>query len=225
MATTAGPGRHAGGNRLYLVVEKSGAKRWAFLLRREGKLKEMGLGGVTRVSLAEARIKADEARRILAAGLNPIEARRTAAMPSVEPPAAPTFGEFMDGVIDEISPGFRNAKHIQQWRNSMRDYASPLRSKRCDEIDTADVPAILQPIWTKKAETASCFRGGIERVLDTAKAKGVRAGENPARLRGHLDALLPKQQRLQRGHHAAMPYRDVPKLVATLNENGSVTAL
>ncbi len=225
VATIAGPGRHADGNGLYLVVEKSGAKRWAFLFRREGKLKEMGLGGVTSVSLAEARIKADEARRVLATGLNPIEARRSAALPAVALPAVPTFGEFMDGLIDEIAPGFRNAKHIQQWRNTMRDYAAPLRSKRCDEIDTTDVLAILQPIWTTKAETASRVRGRIERVLDAAKAKGLRTGENPARLRGHLDALLAKRKRLQRGHHAAMPYQDVPKLAARLRENGSVSSL
>ena len=129
----------------------------------------------------------------------------------------------MDGLIDEIAPGFRNAKHIQQWRNTMRDYAVPLRSKRCDEIDTTDVLAILRPIWTTKAETASRVRGRIERVLDAAKAKGLRSGENPARLRGHLDALLSRQQRLQRGHHAAMPYADVPELVARLGENGSVS--
>ena len=225
VATISVPGRHADGNGLYLVVEKSGAKRWAFLFRWDGKLKEMGLGGVTSVTLADARVRADEARRVLAGGRNPIEVRRAVSQPLAAHPAVPTFGEFMDGLIEEISPGFRNPKHIQQWRNTMRDYAAPLRSKLCDEVDTTDVLAILQPIWTKKAETASRVRGRLERVLDAAKAKGLRTGENPARLRGHLDALLPKQQRLQRGHHAAMPYQDVPKLVATLSENGSVSAL
>jgi hypothetical protein len=152
---------------------------WAFLFRRDAKLKEMGLGGVTSVTLADARLKADEARRVLADGRNPIEVRRAVAESPVAPPAAPTFGEFMDSLIEEISPGFRNAKHIQQWRNSMRDYAAPLRSKRCDEVDTKDILAILQPIWTKKADTASRVRGRLERVLDAATRRGCVLGRIP----------------------------------------------
>jgi integrase len=108
---------------------------------------------------------------------------------------------------------------------TLKTYAAPLRPKPVDEITTEDVLAVLQPIWTAKAETASRVRGRIEKVLDAAKAKGLRSGENPARWRGHLDHLLPKRQKLQRGHHPAMPWAQVPDFVARLRAMQSVGAL
>jgi integrase len=120
--------------------------------------------------------------------------------------------------------GFRNEKHKAQWKTTLETYATPLRAKPVDSIATDDVLAILQPIWTTKSVTASRVRGRIEKVLDAAKAKGYRQGENPARWRGHLDHLLPKQSKLRRGHHPALPYQDVAVFVGRLRESDSLAA-
>jgi hypothetical protein len=96
-----------------------------------------------------------------------------------------------DDVRETLSAGFRNEKHKAQWKSTLETYAAPLRAKPVDTVATNDVLAVLKPIWTTKAETASRIRGRIEKVLDAAKAKGLRDGENPARWRGHLDHLLP----------------------------------
>jgi integrase len=248
------PGRHADGGGLYLVVSKPAAKaskkaqgakpgakrgkvpaakkaalevksapakKWVFLYRRrrDGKLCEMGLGGLAAVSLAKARDKAAAARAMLAEGKDPLEARQDGDE------EVPTFGAMADQVIASLEAGWRNEKHRAQWRMTLQAYAGPLRTKPVDEITTEDVLAILQPIWTTKAETASRVRGRIEKVLDAAKAKGLRTGENPARWRGHLDHLLPKRQKLQRGHHPAMPWTEVPAFIGRLREQQSVGAL
>src|ERR671913_2028619 len=123
VATVTEPGRHADGDGLYLVVDRSGAKRWLFLFRWGGKLKEMGLGGLSAVSLAKARDAAAEARRVVASGRNPIEVRRAAAAAQK---SATTFGAFADALVAELSHGFRNAKHIAQWKMTLTQYAAPL---------------------------------------------------------------------------------------------------
>jgi hypothetical protein len=187
----------------------------AVLFRWNGKLKEMGLGGLAGVSLADAREKVDEARRVLASGKNPIEVRRAVR---AEREAIPTFGAFADALAADLSHGFRNATHRAQWATTLKVYAGPLRDKPLDAIGTDDVLAALAPIWQSKNVTASRVRGRIERVLDAARAKGLRTGENPARWRGHLDHLLPKPRRLTGGHHPAMPFREVPAFVAALRE-------
>lgn len=221
VATISKPGRHADGDGLYLVVDKSGAKRWAFLFRREGKLKEMGLGGVARVSLAEARAQAVEIRKQLAAGLNPIEERKRAIAVATEPT---TFGPFAEALVAEISQGFRNEKHKAQWASTLKTYAGSLDVMPLHAIETDHVLQVLQPIWMTKPETASRLRGRIERVLDAARAKGLRSGENPARWRGHLDALLPRPSKLSRGHHAALPFEKVPAFMARLREVDAISA-
>ena len=135
------------------------------------------------------------------------------------------FGELADEVVTEQGKSFRNAKHRAQWKMTLETYAAPLRPKAVDAITTEDVLSVLKPIWTAKAETASRLRGRIERVLNAAKAKGFRSGENPAAWRGHLENLLPKRHKLARGHHAAMPYPDVPAFVAQLREREAVAGL
>jgi integrase len=222
VATLTQDGRYSDGGGLYLVVGPGASRRWAFLFRWCGKLKEMGLGSLNSVSLADARKRAGEARRVLTDGRNPIEERRTRA---AERDATTTFGAFADELVKALSHGFRNQKHKAQWAMTLARYAAPLRSKRLDDIATDDVLAVLQPLWQTRPETASRLRGRIERVLDAAKAKGLRKGENPARWRGHLDALLPKRQRLTRGHHAAMAFDEVPAFVANLRPSESVSAL
>ncbi|GEP04827.1 tyrosine-type recombinase/integrase [Methylobacterium oxalidis] len=222
VATLSKPGRHSDGEGLYLVVDASGAKRWLFLFRWQGKLKEMGLGGLSTVSLADAREKAAEARQTLKAGHNPIEKRRTA---KEERLAAITFGAFADEVVKSLQNGFRNDKHKAQWTSTLNTYAASLRTMPIEAIGTDDVLGVLVPIWQTKSETASRVRGRIERILDAAKAKALRTGENPARWRGHLDKLLPARRKLTRGHHAAMPFEDVPTFIADLREREAVAGM
>ncbi|WGD29846.1 integrase arm-type DNA-binding domain-containing protein [Ancylobacter sp. WKF20] len=219
------PGRHSDGGGLYLQVAPTGAKSWLFMFKREGKRSELGLGSVRDVSLAEARQKAADARKIVDAGKSPLEERRAVEAARKAQVDKPTFGEVADRLIESIAPGFRNAKHLDQWRMTLGPtYCSSIRGTPVDAITTEDILALLMPIWTKKAETASRIRGRIERVLDAARAKGLRSGENPALWRGHLDSLLPKRQKLQRGHHAAMPYAEMPAFIATLQDSEGVTA-
>ena len=169
------------------------------------------MGAPVSVPLADAREKAASARRKIAQGLNPIDERKRTG-------GVPTFGEMADEVRETLSAGFRNEKHKAQWKSTLETYAAPLRDKPVDTVTTDDVLAVLKPIWTTKPETASRVRGRIEKVLDAAKAKGFREGENPARWRGHLDHLLPRPSKLARGHHAAMPYDEVAAFVAELRE-------
>lgn len=210
-------GRHADGGGLYLVVDKSGARRWVFLFRQAGRLREMGLGSCRGVSLARARELAAKARAAKAAGEDPLE-KRTAER------EVPNFGKMADDVIASQSPAWKNAKHRAQWAMTLKHYAGPIRGLPVDKVDTASVLKILQPIWSQKPETASRVRGRIEKVLDAAKAKGYRSGENPARWRGHLDHLLPKRQILSRGHHAAMSIDDTPAFLAELRQRDAVAA-
>ena len=213
--TVAAPGLHADGDGLYLRVDHSGAKRWVLLFRWRGKRTEMGLGRLADVPLADARNKAAAARRLLANGRNPIEVRNAERKASER--HVPTFGQAADAYIRAHEAGFRNDKHVAQWRMTLSDaYCRTIRSMRVDEITTENVLSVLKPIWLEKAETASRLRGRIERVLDAEATNGHRAGANPARWRGHLANLLPKRQKLQRGHHAAMPYRDVPAFMERL---------
>jgi Arm DNA-binding domain/Phage integrase family len=217
VATITKHGRHADGGGLYLSISPNGGRRWVFLYRWHGKPTEIGLGSARDVTLARARELAGQARAKLAEKINPKNARK--------PANGATFGECADRVIEAMRPSWRNDKHAAQWEMTLRDYAAPLRRLPADKITTDDVLSVLKPLWNDKPETASRFRGRIERVLDAAKAQGLRSGENPARWRGHLDQLLPKRQRLARGHHAAMSYTDVPAFVADLQSRQATAAL
>jgi integrase len=219
--TLTKPGRHADGGGLCLVVTKAGTKKWTFLYRRrrDAKLCEMGLGGFTAVSLARARQKAAALRALLADGKDPLESRKAARE------RIPTFGALAQEVIASLEHGWRNEVYRAQWRTSLQTHAAKLWVKRVDEVTTDDVLAVLMPIWRTKSKTASHVRGRIEKVLDAAKARGLRSRENPARWQGHLSHWLPKCQRLQRGHHPAMPWPEVPAFIARLRELRSVSAL
>lgn len=213
------PGRHADGGNLYLTVSPAGARSWVFLYRgpRSRKI-EMGLGPARDVPLGVAREKAAAARRLLAEGKSPLEAKRAEQ-------AVPTFGEAADDLIATMRPSWKNAKHRAQWEMTMLVYAEPIRETRVDQVQTAEVLQILRPLWQAKPETASRVRGRIERVLDAARAQGHRCGENPARWKGHLDLILPKRAKLTRGHHAAMPYSQVPDFVARLRSVPTISNL
>ena len=130
-----------------------------------------------------------------------------------------------DALIEAKGAEWRNAKHKAQWTMTLRDYCATLRAKPVDEIDTQAVLGVLKSMWQEKPETASRLRGRIEAVLDAAKAQGHRTGENPAAWRGHLAHLLPKRGKLTRGHHAAMPYGNVPAFMAKLRERDAIAAM
>ena len=216
VATLAKLGRHADGGGLYLSISSNGGRRWVFLFRWYGKPTEIGFGSARDVTLASARALATQARAKLAGGINPKGARR--------PPEGATFGECADRVIEAMRPSWRNGKHAAQWEMTLREYAAPLRSLPVGSVTTDDVLSVLKRLWSAKPETASRLRGRIERVLDAAKAQGLRSGENPARWRGHLDQLLPKRQQLTRGHHAAMSYADLPGFMCDLQARQATAA-
>ena len=226
-AALTAPGRHSDGGSLYLVVDSEGAtmrRRWLYLFNWNGKRREMGLGGFPVVSLADARKARDESERLVREGRDPIAAREETRR---ERSRKPTFGEIADALIEAKGTEWRNEKHRGQWVATLTKDAAPLRSRPVDEIDTPAVLEVLKPLWAKKPETASRLRGRIEAVLDAAKAQGHRSGENPAAWRGHLSHLLPKRQKLTRGHHAAMAYADVPAFLGKLREHqsGSIAAM
>jgi integrase len=216
VATITKHGRHADGGDLYLSISPNGGRRWVFLFRWHGKPTEIGFGSARDVTLARARELAGQARAKLAERINPKNARK--------PSEVGTFGECADRQIETMRPSWRNDRHAAQWKMTLRDYAAPLRHLPVDRITTDDVLSVLKPLWSDKPETASRLRGRIERVLDAAKAQGLRSGENPARWRGHLDQLLPKRQRLTRGHHAAMEYSDLPTFLDDLKTRQATAA-
>ena len=215
VATITKLGRHADGGGLYLSISPNGGRRWVFLFRWHGKPTEIGFGSARDVTLARARELAGQARAKLAEGINPKDTRK--------PLEGATFGECADRQIETMRSSWRNERHAAQWEMTLRDYAARLRRLPVHLITTNDVLSVLKPLWNDKPETASRLRGRIERVLDAAKAQGLRSGENPARWRGHLDQLLPKRLRLTRGHHPAMNYSDLPAFMNDLRKR-QVTA-
>jgi len=218
---TAKPGKHGDGDGLQLVVSPTGARKWVLRFMQDGKAREMGLGAYPEVGLADARERALVERKLARGGVDPIAERRKA---SEEAAAIPTFGALADEHISAHESSWRNAKHRDQWRMTLTVYAEPLRSKLVNEIATEDVLAVLKPIWQAKPETASRLRGRIEKVLNAAKAKGFRNGENPAAWRGHLDNLLPRRSKLTRGHHAALEYAKLPAFMGRLRERDATAA-
>jgi integrase len=219
------PGRHADGGNLYLKITPDGSRRWVFMYLRNGKQREMGLGSASKrgVSLGAARTRAAEARTTLAAGRDPMTAKKEAEQRAAIA-NAPTFGKMADDYVTAMKSSWRSAKHAAQWIYTLKTLAASLRPKRVDQVQTQDILEVLQPLWQSHPETASRLRGRIENVLDAAKAKGLRQGENPARWRGHLALLLPKRQKLARKHHAALPYEQLPGFMVRVRESQSIAA-
>ena len=227
VAALSKTGKHGDGGGLYLRIDRDdrGARcRWMFRFVRRGATKEMGLGGYPAVSLADARKARDAAEAQARDGIDPIAEREALRLAAA---GKPTFGQMADAHIAAKQSEWRNEKHRAQWATTLETYAAPLRSRPVDEIDTAAVLVVLQPVWQLKPETASRLRGRIEAVLDAARAKGhiPRNEANPARWRGHLDKLLPKRQKLTRGHHAAMDYQSTATFIARLREREATAAL
>lgn len=221
-------GIYGDGDGLYIRVQPgaSGPRRtWVFIWRRFGVRREIGLGrygaGAWHVSLAAARAKADEAREIIGSGGDPKTdlAERKAALRSL------SFGQVADEYIEVMQSKWRGAKTLAAWKRFADAYAKGLRKAPVDAITTEDVLRVLRPLWHQKPETASKVRERIKIVLDHAKARGLRAGDNPAQWKGHLDQILPPPAKLSRGHHAAMPYRAVPAFIQKLRGVRGVGAL
>lgn len=211
VASISKPGLHSDGASLYLRVDPSGAKRWAFIFSWHGRRREMSLGPLWFLSLPEARLAAQEARRQVRLGIDPIQQRRV-QKPSV------TFGAEAETLIEQMSKSWKSGKLASLWRSSLQTHAKVLWDRPVDEIGTDDVLMVLKPIWTTKQETASKLRGRIERVLDACAAKGLRTGDNPARWQGHLVHLLAPRQKLTHGHRKALPYGDAPAFIADLSQ-------
>jgi integrase len=205
----ATPGRYGDGNGLYLVVDPSGAKRWVLRTVVQGKRRDIGLGGLRLVSLAEARTKAQEYRKLAREGGNPIEVRRK------ERVNVPTFSEAAQMTLEQHRGGWKNEKHAAQWLASLKLHVFPVvGNKRVNQIETADVLKALSPVWLSRPETARRLRQRISTILDWAKAAGHRTGDNP------VDGVakgLPRQNE-KRGHFDAIPYVDVPRFVRKLSD-------
>ncbi|WP_334656625.1 tyrosine-type recombinase/integrase [Sphingomonas panaciterrae] len=217
-------GRHADGGGLYLRVSKAGTRSWVFMHVEGGKRTEIGLGSAQSVSLASARRIAGEMREAVAIGRNPRQVLTPVA--PAEMPRVPTFGEFAEEYISSVEAGWKNPVHRQQWRSSLRDHAQSMRDTPIDAVGTDEVLAVLTPIWLTKSETAKRVRGRIEKILDAAKARGKRPRDsmNPAAWRGHLSVLLPAPSKLDRGHHAALPWQNAPAFMAELRQREAVAA-
>lgn len=222
------PGRYADGAGLYLQVSEAGTKSWLFRYMLHGRARNMGLGALHTVTLAEARESARRARQRLLDGTDPLEHRngeRASAM--AEKARRVTFKDAADRYLRAHRPGWKNEKHADQWLSTLETYAYPvIGGLAVSSIDTTHILQILEPIWAVKTETATRVRGRIELILDWATARGHRVGENPARWRGHLDKLLPAKSKVAKvRHHPAMAYAHVPAFVADLRENKSISAL
>ena len=221
------PGYYCDGGGLYLQVSSTLSKSWIFLYRRNGKSREMGLGSERDVSLAEARTKASDARRQLIDGKDPLAAREGhRAQEKLQKAGSIPFAECAKKYIDAHKAGWKNEKHAEQWQATLDTYAGPIIGELpVRDVDTALVLRILEPIWSKKPETASRLRGRIERILDYARVRGYRSGENPALWRGHLDKLLPKALNTKtRKHHAALPYDEIGAFLQKVRAGESTAA-
>ena len=210
-------GRYSDGDGLFLRVLDPGKRIYWTYRYTLGKERETSIGPYPEMSLADARAKHADLRAMVLSKIDPLAGKRGAAV--VTPSSVkPTFGAMADDYVATHEGSWRNMKHRWQWTQTLTQHCKPIWSKPVDQIATADVLAVLKPIWNKTPETASRLRGRIESVIDAARALGHIPEDkaNPARWKGHLDKLLPKQNRLSRGHHAAMPYSDLSEFVAKL---------
>jgi integrase len=221
-------GLYGDGGGLYLAVAKGGSKAWVFRYKKNGKVHHLGLGGYSSENnLQRARERASAARLLLLDGVDPIAAKHAKVQAQdLEAAKAITFKQCAEGYISAHRAGWRNAKHAAQWDSSLASYAYPVLEKLpVGSIDTALVLKVLEPIWARKTETASRLRGRVESILDWARVRGYRNGENPARWRGHLDKLLPRRSKLQKIEHLpALPWPEIGSFMSELRADHSLAA-
>ena len=221
VASISKPGMHGDGENLWLVVTPSQTKNWVFRYTFLGKAHAMGLGTVSLVSLQEARQKAQDARRLLFDGIDPLEKRKADAVAQrLAQASSITFQKAAEEYIKSHKAGWKSAKHAAQWSSTLKTYAYPeFGDLPIANIDVGLVMRVIEPIWSKKPETASRLRGRIEAVLDWAKVRGYRAGENPATWKGNLDHLLPARSKVRRiKHHAALPFAETGDFIKELRD-------
>ena len=217
-AETARPGRHGDGRGLFLYVKPSGSRSWVLRYQVQGRRRDLGLGPYPDVSLAMARERASEARRLIANGEDPIAIRQQAK--------PKTFRDAALETIESKRPGWKSAKHAAQWTSTLETYVFPkIGQVQVAKVETADVIGALTPIWSSKPETANRVRQRIEAVIDYASALGIRSGDNPARWRGHLDHLLPKPTKVRAvKHHPALPHAQIAAFMTDLGTRTGVAA-
>ncbi len=221
------PGYYPDGGGLYLQVSESGSKSWLFRFVLNGRERQMGLGPLHTIGLADARAASVECRKLLLAKVDPIEARDAKrAGEALDAAKVITFTECATAYIKAHRAGWKNAKHADQWTNTIETYCGDVFGKLpVQGVDTGLVLKALEPIWTEKPETATRLRGRIESVLDWATSRGYRTGDNPARWRGHMDNLLPamsKRRRVQ--HHPALAFDELGKFVVALRKQDGTAA-
>ena len=225
---TTKEGLFSDGGGLYLRVKANGGKFWVYRFTLNGKAHEMGLGALHTVSLAEARQKATDCRKLQNEGINPIKSRDDRQeKQKLEEAKVKTFRECAEGYIAAHKAGWRNAKHSWQWDNTLTRFVYPVFGDfPVQAIDVALVIKVLEPLWQTKTETASRLRGRIELILDWATAREYRKGENPARWRGHLQNLLPKPSKIQKvQHQPALPYEQIGGFMELLKNEEGIAAL
>ena len=220
------PGRYGDGGGLWLQVRSAENRSWLLRYKIDGRPRQMGLGPVELVSLAEAREAAIEARKLVFRGVDPIEHRKAAKEARAVAAASLTFEQVAARYITAHEAGWRSDKHAAQWRATLEAYAFPVfGSRSVAAVDVGLVMRAVEPIWRAKPETASRVRGRIESVLDYATARGWRHGDNPARWRGHLENLLPQRSKVARvKHHAALPYAEVGAFLSELRQAEGIGA-
>ncbi len=215
------------GRGLYLKVQPGGARSWLVRYQIAGKVHDLGLGSYPEISLADARQRALEARRVKANGADPLAARRAEREAKrIEEARSITFKDCAEKYIAAHEAGWRNPKHARQWPSTLAAYAYPeLGALPVAAIDTGLVVRVLEPIWRAKPETAGRVRGRIEAILDYAKAIGYRTGENPAAWKGNLAHALPARQKVRKvEHHASLPYAELPAFMAELRARSGLAA-
>lgn len=218
-------GAYGDGEGLYLQVASSGTKSWIYRYQINSRRRSMGLGGFPAISLSDARKERNRLRLKVKAGLDPLDekaanAARGEDVKKAQTARKMTFKVCAETYIDDMSPHWKNRKHEQQWRNTLKTYAYPvIGDKPAADIELDDVLAILQPIWLEKTETATRVRNRIELVIDWANVRKYGSGNNPARWKGNLDKVLPKPSKLKKvKHHKALPYDEAAVFMAALKK-------
>jgi integrase len=228
VATLREPGLFRDGQGLALRVNAGDGKSWVFLYReKNGRQVELGIGSARDLTLAEAREKAAELRKLRLAGIDPLERRKDEkAKARIDAARGMSFEQCAGAYIEAHKAGWRNAKHADQWQATLAAYAFPIFGKLpVAAVDTTLVMKALEPIWREKPETATRVRGRIESILDWAAVRGFRQGDNPARWRGHLDHLLPARSKVAKvEHHAALPFAEMAAFMIDLRSREGVGA-
>ena len=235
-------GYYSDGDGLYLVVSRTGGRSWIYRYRSNGARRDMGLGSFLDVSLVNARLARDDAKKAIAADQNPREHRKPAEVPvltsrspsahgSLSKPSVagavtgrPTLLECWKDYVKAQEGGWRGKKTKAGWMRSIESHAAAIKDRPVDEIDVDEVLSVLTPLWLTKAESAGKLRERLEKVLDYARVRRLRTGANPALWKGNLIHLLPPRPKLQRGHMPAMPYAEIPAFMKRLRVSQGMSA-